>query len=56
MQNINECLDRAMFIASESYSNSTYESNLSWSIKDPCDEMPALSPTEDWAITSSLAA
>lgn len=55
MQNTAECLDRAMFIASESYSGSAYDTKLSWSISDSCNDMFGL-PPEDWAVTSSLAA
>jgi hypothetical protein len=52
MQGNTNCLDQAMFIASESYSGSAYSTNLSWSINELCNKVLALLPPEDWAISS----
>ena len=39
MQLSNECLDMAMFIASESYSGSVYEVDFFAAMDGPCDEV-----------------
>ena len=39
MQNRNDCLNEAMFIASESYSASTYENSLFEMMDKGCDEI-----------------
>ena len=39
MQNRNDCLNEAMFIASESYSGSTYENSLFEMMDKGCDEI-----------------
>jgi hypothetical protein len=42
MQSTDECLQTAMFIASESYSGSTYETSLFGSKDNICDDPPVI--------------
>jgi hypothetical protein len=46
MQIEQECLNRAMFIASESYSGSFYDLTLSQAMDDECDDVSAIAFSE----------
>ena len=53
MQPTNECLQAAMFIASESYSGSTYETSLFGAKDNICDDPPVIT---DENVVSAMAA
>jgi hypothetical protein len=56
MQNANDCLEKAMFIASESYSGSTYEMGLFQAMDELCDETIIMIPESAAATAPAIAA
>jgi hypothetical protein len=47
MQPTNDCLQNAMFIASESYSGSSYETDLLQSMNTNCEDVPVITNEND---------
>ena len=56
MQNPNDCLQQAMFIASESYSGSTYETGFFQAMDEDCDETIVIAPRDYAATAPAIAA
>jgi hypothetical protein len=56
MQTPNGCIEKAMFIASESYSGSTYEAALFHAMDESCDETIVMVLESDAATAPVIAA
>jgi hypothetical protein len=56
MQNRNDCLNEAMFIASESYSGSTYENSLFEAMDKGCDEIVVIMQDDNAASVPVMTA
>jgi len=56
MKNRDDCLNEAMFIASESYSGSTYEMGLIEAMDKECDEIFVMLQDAELAPVPTMAA